>query len=157
MMRTVLMIALLAACGGKQSGGDTTTTTSGGGGGGGGSARTLFVSLGGEPAVKAVVKDFVEEEVAKDDRINSFFKNADIPGLEKKLYEQICAAAGGGCTYTGKDMKTAHAGMNIKSADFDALVEDLVKSFKKFNVKDADQQALLGVLGPMKSDIVTAQ
>ena len=153
MMRTVLMIALLAACGGKQSGGDTTTTTSGGSG----SAATLFVSLGGEAAVKAVVKDFVEEEVAKDDRINAFFKNADIPGLEKKLYEQICAAAQGGCTYSGKDMKTAHAGMNIKSADFDALVEDLVKSFKKFNVKDADQQALLGVLGPMKSDIVTAQ
>jgi|HubBroStandDraft_6_1064221.scaffolds.fasta_scaffold30494_2 hemoglobin len=153
MMRTVLMIALLAACGGKQSGGDTTTTTSGSGG----SAASLFVSLGGEPAIKAVVKDFVEEEVAKDDRINAFFKNADIPGLEQKLYEQICNASGGGCTYTGKDMKTAHAGMNIKEADFNALVEDLVKSFKKFNVKDADQQALLGVLGPMKSDIVTAQ
>ena len=153
-MRTVLMIALFAAaCGGKQSG-DTTTTTSGGTGG---SAATLYASLGGEPAVKAVVKDFVEEEVAKDDRINAFFKNADIPGLEQKLYEQICAASGGGCTYTGKDMKTAHQGMNVKAADFDALVEDLVKSFKKFNVKDADQQALLGVLGPMKSDIVTAQ
>jgi hemoglobin len=153
-MRTVLMIALFAAaCGGKQSG-DTTTTTSSGSGG---SATTLYASLGGEPAVKAVVKDFVEEEVAKDDRINAFFKNADIPGLEQKLYEQICAASGGGCTYTGKDMKTAHAGMNIKEADFNALVEDLQKSFKKFNVKDADQQALLGVLGPMKSDIVTAQ
>jgi hemoglobin len=153
-MRTVLMIALFAAaCGGKQSG-DTTTTTSSGSGTG---SATLYASLGGEPAVKAVVKDFVEEEVAKDDRINAFFKNADIPGLEQKLYEQICAASGGGCTYTGKDMKTAHAGMNIKEADFNALVEDLVKSFKKFNVKDADQQALLGVLGPMKSDIVTAQ
>src|SRR5580704_17491291 len=94
MMRTVLMIALLAACGGKQSGGDTTTTTSGSGG----SAASLFVSLGGEPAIKAVVKDFVEEEVAKDDRINAFFKNADIPDLEQKLYEQICNASGGGCT-----------------------------------------------------------
>ncbi len=152
MMRTVLMIALLAACGGKQSGGDTTTTTSGGG-----SAATLFASLGGESAIKAVVKDFVEEEVAKDDRINAFFKNADIPGLEKKLYEQICAAAGGRCTYTGKDMKTAHAGMNVKESDFNALVEDLVKTLDKFHVKDADKQTLLGVLGPMKSDIVTAQ
>ena len=45
--------------------------------------------------------------------------------------------------------------MKIKSADFDALVEDLVKSLDKFKVKDADKQALLGVLGPMKSDIVT--
>jgi hemoglobin len=47
--------------------------------------------------------------------------------------------------------------MNIKEADFNALVEDLVKSLDKFHVKDADKQALLGVLGPMKGDIVTAQ
>jgi hemoglobin len=152
-MRKVLLMALLAACGGSQSGGSTTTTSSGSGAG----SANLFTSLGGEPAIKAVVKDFVEEEVAKDDRINAFFKNADIPGLEQKLYEQICAASGGGCTYTGKDMKTAHAGMNIKEADFNALVEDLVKSLDKFHVKDADKQALLGVLGPMKGDIVTAQ
>jgi hemoglobin len=157
-MRTVLMIALFAAaCGGKQSADTTTTTSSSGSGSGSGSAVTLFVSLGGEPAVKAVVKDFVEEQVAKDDRINGFFRNTDIPAFEQKLYEQICAAAQGPCTYTGKDMKTAHAGMKIKEADFNALVEDLVKTFKKFNVKEADQQALLGVLGPMKADIVTAQ
>src|ERR1700689_3594156 len=110
-MRKVLLVALMAAaCGGSQSGGSTTTTTSGSGAGSG----TLFTSLGGEPAIKAVVKDFVEQEVAPDPRINAFFKNADIPGLEQKLYEQICAAAGGGCTYSGKDMKTAHAGMKIK-------------------------------------------
>lgn len=152
-MRLGVMIVLgsasLLACGGSKS---TDKTTAGSG-----SAATLYASLGGEAAVKAVVKDFVEQEVAPDARINAFFKNADIPGLEQKLFEQICAAAGGGCTYSGKDMKTAHAGMNIKSADFDALVQDLVKALDKFHVKDADKQALLGVLGPMKPDIVTAQ
>jgi hemoglobin len=91
------------------------------------------------------VKDFVEQEVANHERINAFFKNADIPGLERKLYEQICAASGGGCTYSGKDMKTAHAGMNIKQADFDALVEDLVKSLDKFHVKGCGQtNAIVG-------------
>jgi len=153
MLMFALASASLVACGGKQSGGDTAA-----GGTSGGSATTLFASLGGEPAVKAVVKDFVEEEVAKDSRINAFFANTtDLPAFEQKLYDQICEAAGGPCKYTGKDMKTAHAGMHIKQADFDALVEDLVKTLDKFHVKDADKQALLGVLGPMKSDIVTAQ
>ena len=151
-MRTVFMIALLAACGGSQSTEPTTTTTTGSAAG---SATSLYASLGGEPAIKAVVKDFVEEQVNKDPRINAQFTNADVPGLERKLYEQICSAAGGGCTYTGKDMKTAHANMKITEADFNALVEDLVKSLDKFHVKDADKQALLGVLGPMKPDIVT--
>lgn len=144
------VLALAAACGGGKKS-DTT------GGGSATSAGKLFDRLGGEAGIKGVVKDFVENNVAKDDRIKAFFANADVPGLEKKLYEQICNASGGGCTYSGKDMKTAHAGMKIKAADFDALVEDLVKALDNAHVAEADKQSLLGVLGPMKSDIVTAK
>ena len=39
---------------------------------------------------------------------------------------KICEAGGGPCKYKGKDMKSAHAGMQISGADFDALVEDLL-------------------------------
>jgi hemoglobin len=51
-------------------------------------------------------------------------------------------------------MKAAHAGMGISGADFGALAEDLVGALDKFMVKEADKNTLLGVLGPMKSDIV---
>jgi hemoglobin len=44
--------------------------------------------------------------------------------------------------------------MGVSGADFDALVEDLVAALDKFKVKPGDKQALLGVLGPMKKDIV---
>ena len=118
----------------------------------------LYKSLGGKQAITAVVDDFVGR-VAADDRINSFFKAtaADPKRLAKfkrNLVDQICEASGGPCKYKGKDMKTAHAGMGITSADFDALVQDLLASLDKFMVKDGDKQALLGVLGPMKKDIV---
>ena len=66
----------------------------------------------------------------------------------------LCAATGGGCTYAGKDMKTAHASMGINNADWDALVGDLGKSLNKFKVKKADQKALVALLAPMKKDIV---
>ena len=119
---------------------------------------TLYKSLGGKKAIVAVVDDFVGR-VAADDRINSFFKAtaADpqrLAKFKKNLVDQICEASGGPCKYKGKDMKTAHAGMGITSADFDALVQDLVASLDKFMVKEGDKQALLGVLGPMKKDIV---
>ncbi|MGH7709872.1 MAG: hypothetical protein ACREOG_01230 [Gemmatimonadaceae bacterium] len=52
-------------------------------------------------------------------------------------------------------MKTAHAGMKLTNAHFDALVEDLVATLKAFNVAQADQDALLGVLAPMRTDIVS--
>jgi len=119
---------------------------------------TLYKSLGGKKAIVAVVDDFVGR-VAADNRINGFFKAtaSDPKRLAKfknDLADQICEAAGGPCKYTGKDMKSAHAGMGIGSGDFDALVQDLVASLDKFMVKDDDKQALLGVLGPMKKDIV---
>jgi hemoglobin len=118
----------------------------------------LYKSLGGKKAITAVVDQFVGN-VAADKRINSFFaKTAADPkqlaAFKTKLVDQICEAAGGPCKYKGKSMKDAHKGMGVSGADFNALVEDLVAALDKFMVKPADKQALLGVLGPMKSDIV---
>ena len=51
-------------------------------------------------------------------------------------------------------MKTAHQGMGITTADFNALVEDLVGALDKFKVGAAEKNQLLGVLGPMQGAIV---
>ncbi|HCK82496.1 MAG TPA: group 1 truncated hemoglobin [Candidatus Competibacter sp.] len=115
---------------------------------------TLYERLGGQPAIDAVVDDFVAN-VAADKRINKFFANSNIPRLKRLLGEQICAGTGGPCTYTGRDMKTTHAGMGVTEKHFNALVEDLVMSLDKHKVPQKEQQELLGVLGPMKPDIVT--
>ncbi len=114
---------------------------------------SLYDRLGGTPAITAVVDDFVRR-VAKDDRMNGRFANANIPRLKMKLVEQICSASGGPCTYTGRDMKTTHAGMGISKAEFESLVEDLVTTLDKFHVGQREKNELLGVLGPMQSDIV---
>jgi hemoglobin len=115
--------------------------------------KSLYDRLGGKGAITAVVDDFVGN-VAADKRINGYFAHANVPHLKAELVDQICAATGGPCTYTGKDMKTAHKGMGIADADFNALVEDLVKSLNKFNVPAKEQSELLGILGPLKPQIV---
>ncbi len=120
--------------------------------------KTLYDRLGGKKAIVAVVDEFVGR-VAADTRINGFFKDtagdqARLAAFKGKLVDQICEASGGPCKYTGKDMKTAHAGMGITEADFNALVEDLAGALDKFHVATEDKNTLLGVLGPMKKDIV---
>ena len=115
--------------------------------------KSLYDRLGGQGAIVAVVDDFVGN-VAADNRINKFFAKTDIPRLKRLLVEQICAGTGGPCTYTGRDMKSAHAGMGITDAQFNALVEDLVKSLDKFKVPEKEKGELLGILGPMKPSIV---
>lgn len=115
--------------------------------------KTLYDRLGGKPAITAVVDQFVAN-VANDNRINQRFATTDIPRLKRLLVEQVCAGTGGLCTYTGRDMKTTHAGMRITSADFDALVEDLLAALDKYKVPEREKNELLAILGPMKGDIV---
>jgi hemoglobin len=116
--------------------------------------KSLYDRLGGKPAITAVVDDFTARVVA-DRRINRFFANTDVPSFKAKLIDQICEVSGGPCKYTGKDMKTTHAGMGITDADFNALVEDLVATLDKFKVPEKEKSELLGALAPMKKDIVT--
>ena len=86
--------------------------------------QSLYLRLGGQPAVEQAVDDFLGA-VAADERINAPFAMSDVPRLRKRLVELFCAVTGGPCTYTGRDMKTAHQGMGITSAQFDALAQDL--------------------------------
>ena len=115
--------------------------------------KSLYDRLGGQPAITAVVDDFVAN-VAADSRINGFFGRTDIPRLKRLLVEQICAGTGGPCAYTGRTMQAAHKGMSITDAQFGALVEDLQKTLVKFKVPEKEQGDLLAVLGPMKPQIV---
>ena len=118
--------------------------------------KSLYGRLGGKPVLTAVVDDFVAR-VAGDPRINRFFTNPDTALLKVKLIDQICAASGGPCKYTGKDMQTAHQGMGITNADFDALVDDFMTTLDKFKfwIPEQEKHELLAVLRPLRKDIVT--
>src|SRR5262245_52204124 len=79
--------------------------------------RSLYDRLGGTTAIASVVDGFVAN-VAADTRINKFFTRvakdtAAMRQFKQKLVDQVCQGSGGPCTYTGKDMKTAHQGMGL--------------------------------------------
>jgi hemoglobin len=114
---------------------------------------SLYDRLGAKPAITAVVDDFIGN-VAGDGRINGRFAGANIPRLKQMLVDQICAASGGPCAYTGRDMVSAHKGMKIKDDEFGALVGDLVKSLDKFKVPEREKGELLSALGGLKPQIV---
>ena len=110
----------------------------------------------GRAAISVVVDDFVANVVA-DDRINARFKAlppAAVAKLKSNLADQICEAAGGPCSYLGRDMKATHTGMNITDAEWNATVESLVKALDKNKVPAKEKGDLLAALGPMKKDIV---
>ena len=115
--------------------------------------NSLYERLGGIDSITAVVENF-RDRVARDDRINQKFARTDLGRLTKMLIDQVCDAAGGPCTYTGRGMKEAHAGMGVTTGEFDALVTDLVATLNQFKVGKTEQDEVLGVLGPLQPDIV---
>jgi hemoglobin len=117
---------------------------------------SLYERLGGLEAITAVVDSFVAR-CAEDERINPKFERSDIRRLKKMLVDQVCEATGGPCTYTGRDMRETHDGMGVTAGEFDALVEDLVATLNEFDVPQAEQEELLGLLAPMRGDIVEVE
>ena len=150
-MRAALFVACLAACGGsavpaKAAAHQASASVP--------AAKSLYERLGGQGAIVAVVDDFVDR-VAADGRINLRFGNTDIPRLKSLLVEQVCMATGGPCHYSGRDMESTHAGMELVDEEFDALVGDLAATLEKFKVGAREKNELLGALAPLKPQIVT--
>ena len=116
-------------------------------------AASLFAALGGEAALHTAVDRFAEI-VEADDRINFTFAETDIPKFKQLLFEQLCQISGGPCRYSGRDMKTSHAKLEITTAEFNALAEDLYIALGKAGVPYRQQNKLIALLAPMQRDIV---
>ena len=122
---------------------------------------SLYDRLGGKKAIDMVVSDFVDT-VGSDTRIQNKkvgerLAAIDVNNLKRLVSDQVCMASGGPCQYTGRDMNTTHKGLEITEAEWNYVVDDLVKTLNKYKVPDREQQELLALLGPMKGDIVEVQ
>jgi len=115
---------------------------------------SLFQQLGGQPAISAVLKDSIELWF-KNPVLADSFRNTNRERLHLLLVQQFTVATGGGGTYTGRDMVSAHKGLNITTAQFNALAEDLQTVLDKYNVPYRQQNRILALLAPLKRDVVT--
>ncbi len=113
----------------------------------------LYQELGRSEGITRVV-DLFFQRINADARINTLFRNVDHDDLRRLVIEQMCAASGGPCTYTGRSMEESHSGLNLTDADFDAFVGDLVTAMNEANVAKSTQKKLLAILGPMRAQVV---
>ena len=63
---------------------------------------------------------------------------------------------GGPCKYAGRDMKAAHAHLNISEKEWQAMLADFRKTLDKFSVPAAEQAELIAIVNSTKTDIVVA-
>jgi len=118
--------------------------------------KSLYERIGGYNALAAVVDDFVGRLVA-DKQFERFFAGHSTDSkkrIRQHILDQFCAATGGPCIYTGREMKTSHAGLGITDADWNAAAKHLVASLDKFKVPEKEKDEVLTFVSSLKKDIV---
>ena len=118
--------------------------------------KSLYDRFGGYNALAAVVDDFIVRLVS-DKQFEKFFAGASNDSkkrIRQHILDQFCAATGGPCAYTGRDMKTSHTGLGITNADWDAAAKHLSASLDKFKVPEKEKGEILAFVTSLKKDIV---
>jgi hemoglobin len=117
---------------------------------------SLYKRVGGYEALAAVTDDFLGK-LAGDPQFAKFFaghSTDSIKRIRQLIVDQLCAVTGGPCVYTGRDMKTSHAGLGISEADWNTSVKYLVGTLDKFSVPAKEKDEILGAVSTLKKDIV---
>ncbi len=117
---------------------------------------SLYQAFGGKPGLEKLMADFVPRLKA-DPRIGAFFKETNLKELQAQLTSQLCVVSGGPCKYEGANMKDAHADMEVRKADFNALVELLQQSMDAQGIPFTVQNRMLAQLAPMHRDVVNTR
>ncbi|HYP54476.1 MAG TPA: group 1 truncated hemoglobin [Pyrinomonadaceae bacterium] len=120
------------------------------------SQRSLYERLGGYDAVAAVVDDFITR-LASDPQLSRFLVGLSTDSkkkLRQHVLNQFCQATGGPCVYTGRDMKTSHAGLGITEKEWDAGAKHLVAALDKFKVGEREKSEVVAFVSSLKKDIV---
>jgi len=127
-----------------------------------GQQASLYHRLGGLYSIAAVVDDFAErvlanEILAANPRIKEANNRVPKAGIKFRVTALVCQLTGGPQVYNGRNMKDAHAHLNINEKEWDAMVADFVASLNHFKVPKKEQGELLALVAPTKADIVTAK
>jgi hemoglobin len=118
--------------------------------------KTLYQRLGGYDAIAAVTDEFIGR-LATDDQEKRFFVGFSTDSkmrIRQLIVDLICKSTGGPCVYSGRDMKTAHAGAGITKSDWDHTLQIFGEVLNKFKVPEKEQKELAALLAPLEKDIV---
>ena len=120
----------------------------------------LFDRLGGTAGIERLV-----DEVARRHLENPAIRARFLPFLEppdklRELTQHLARflelGSGGPQRYSGRDMKSAHRGMNISPAEYMAALDDIVASLVTVGVDERTRNDVLALAWSLKGDIVHA-
>lgn len=113
---------------------------------------SLYERLGGTDGITRIANDVVDFHLTNP-RISTRFAKSDVPSLKSAAAAFFITGTGGPSIYQGKDMLSAHKGMNIDHAEFMAVLDDALAALAKNGIGQREQEEVLFVLYSMRGDI----
>ena len=114
---------------------------------------SIYNRLGGQAAIDAAVEIFYKR-VLSDKRVNHFFEDVNMKKQRAKQKAFLAAAFGGPVPYKGKDMRKAHASLDLKESDFNAIAGHLLATLKQLKVDQKLIEEIMAVAGSTKDDVL---
>lgn len=114
----------------------------------------LYERLGGAQGISRLVDDVIEAHLNNPVVGTRFRSIKDLDHARKMAREFFAAGSGGPERYTGRDMRTAHQGMNISEQEYLAVMDDIMKTLGRHKVDEATQKDVLAILYSLKGEII---
>jgi hemoglobin len=117
---------------------------------------TLFDQLGGAAAVDAAV-DIFYRKVLSDPGISAYFDAVDMDAQRAKQKSFLTMVFGGPNSYTGTDMRAAHANLvkrGLNSSHFDAVAGHLQATLEQLGVATALIAQVMTIAGSTRNDVL---
>ncbi|MDP2067396.1 MAG: group 1 truncated hemoglobin [Lutibacter sp.] len=121
--------------------------------------KTLYERLGGRDGISRIVDDTVETHMnnpAVNARFLPYKEQPEKLGVIKQhTIEFFSAGSDGPPIYNGKDMVTAHKGMNISPAEYMHVIDDIFVALDKNSISEDSKKDVLAILWSLKGMIVS--
>ncbi|MEQ1855765.1 MAG: group 1 truncated hemoglobin [Longimicrobiales bacterium] len=120
--------------------------------------QSLFSRLGGSPGIERIVDEVATrhlENAAINARFRPYLEQPQkLEQLKVHLARFLEMGSGGPQRYTGRDMRSAHAGMNISPTEYMAAVDDIVASLAHVGIDEQTRKDVLAIAWSLKGEII---
>lgn len=122
-------------------------------------SKSLFDRLGGRNGISTIVDDTVENHM-NNTNVNARFlpfkdKPEQLAIIKNHTIDFFVAGSGGPNVYSGKDMATAHTGMNINPAEYMHVMDDIFMALDKNAIDEETKKDVLAILWSLKGMIMS--
>lgn len=115
---------------------------------------SLYQRLGGADGIARLVDDVITAHL-NNPLVKTRFENIkDLDHVKEMARQYFSAGSGGPETYTGKDMLTAHKGMNISEQEYLAVMDDIVGAMEKHGLSEDTKKDVIAILYSLKGEII---